>query len=142
MLSLYLLDTNIISEINRKQPNEAIVEKMACYQAEVCTASPVIHELKFGCLRLPAESAKRQFLEDYIEQIPLKMPVFSYDLKAARWHADERARLTKIGKTPAFVDGQIASIAFCQNLVLVTRNASDFLEFEGLKLENWFEVDG
>lgn len=66
------------------------------------------------------------------------MPIFSYDLTAARWHAEERARLTKIGRTPAFADGQIASIAYCQGLVLVTNNVSDFQDFEGLMLENWF----
>ncbi len=68
-------------------------------------------------------------------QLPLKMLVFNYDLAAARWHAEERARLTKIGKTPAFADGQIASIAHRNGLILVTNNVSDF---EGLMIENWF----
>jgi tRNA(fMet)-specific endonuclease VapC len=66
------------------------------------------------------------------------MPVFDYDLKAAKWHAQERARLSKIGKTPAFIDGQIASIAFCNDLILVTNNMADFQDFEDLIIENWF----
>jgi tRNA(fMet)-specific endonuclease VapC len=66
------------------------------------------------------------------------MPVFDYDLKAAKWHAQERARLSKIGKTPAFIDGQIASIAFCNDLILVTNNVADFQDFEDLVIENWF----
>jgi tRNA(fMet)-specific endonuclease VapC len=134
----FLLDTNVISEVNRKIPNPLVVEKMNRYLGEVATASTVVHELLYGSLRLPPESARRRYLEDYIEQIPLKMPIFSYDLTAARWHAEERARLTKIGRTPAFADGQIASIAYCQGLVLVTNNVSDFQDFEGLMLENWF----
>jgi tRNA(fMet)-specific endonuclease VapC len=66
------------------------------------------------------------------------MPVFDYDLKAAKWHAQERARLSKIGKTPTFIDGQIASIAFCNDLILVTNNMADFQDFEDLIIENWF----
>jgi tRNA(fMet)-specific endonuclease VapC len=37
---------------------------------------------------------------------------------------------------PAFVDGQIAAIAATQGLVLVTRNISDFVAFDGLQLLN------
>jgi len=84
------------------------------------------------------ESQKRQFLLEYINQIPLKMPILSYDPLAAQWHDEERARLSKVGKTPAFADGQIASIAYSNNLVLVTNNVSDFQFFDGLKIENWF----
>jgi tRNA(fMet)-specific endonuclease VapC len=64
--------------------------------------------------------------------------VFDYDINAAKWHAQERARLSKIGKTPAFIDGQIASIAFCNDLILVTNNVADFQDFEDLVIENWF----
>ncbi|MBE9238734.1 hypothetical protein IQ227_22630 [Anabaena aphanizomenioides LEGE 00250] len=46
----FLLDTNIISEINKKIPNKLVVDKMNLYQDEVATASVVIHELLFGCL--------------------------------------------------------------------------------------------
>lgn len=139
MIFRYILDTNIISEMNKKIPNQFVVEKMNLYQREVSTASVVIHELLYGCLRLPPESKKRKFLLDYIKQIPLKMPIFDYDLKSAQYHAQERARLSKIGKTPAFADGQIASIAFSNNLILVTNNVSDFEDFNGLNLENWLE---
>lgn len=43
-----------------------------------------------------------------------------------------------MGKIPAFGDSQIASIAFTNDLVLVTNNVSDFQDFDGLKIENWF----
>lgn len=138
MRKKYLLDTNVISEINKKIPNQSVVEKVSLYQREIVTASIVVHELLYGSLRLPPESAKRQFLLDYVSQIPLKMPIFDYDFKSAQYHAQERARLSKIGKTPAFADGQIASIAFTNNLILVTNNVKDFADFQGLKIDNWF----
>jgi tRNA(fMet)-specific endonuclease VapC len=107
----YLLDTNVISEATRPIPNPNIVQKLTEHQRETATAAVVFHELLYGCLRL-IESQKRQFLLEYISQIPLKMPILNYDPQAAQWHAEERARLSKVGKTPAFADGQIASIAY------------------------------
>jgi len=134
----YLLDTNILSEAKRPQPNLRVMEKLRLHRQEIATATLVIHELLFGCFRL-AESKKRQDLEDYINNVVLaKLPLFNYDLKAAQYHASERARLSKIGKTPAFVDSQIAAIAVTNNLILVTNNVVDFQDFNGLILENWF----
>ncbi|MBG1271068.1 type II toxin-antitoxin system VapC family toxin [Nostoc sp. WHI] len=137
----YLLDTNIISEATRQSPNVNVVKKLTEHQLETATGSVVMHELLFGCLRL-VESQKRRFLLEYINQIPLKMTILDYDLKAAQWHAQERARLSKMGKTPAFIDGQIASIAYSNNLILVTNNVSDFELFNDLTVENWFVNSG
>jgi tRNA(fMet)-specific endonuclease VapC len=39
------------------------------------------------------------------------------------------------------VDGQIASIAVTNGLILVTRNADDFEGYRGLDVENWFAPD-
>ncbi|MFM6196907.1 MAG: type II toxin-antitoxin system VapC family toxin, partial [Planktothrix sp.] len=109
-------------------------------KGEIATATLVIHELLFGCLRLP-DSKRRQDLEDYIRNVVLaQLPLFDYDLKAAKYHAQERARLSKVGKIPAFGDGQIAAIAFTNNLVLVTNNVSDFQYFNRLRIENWFNI--
>ena len=133
----YLLDTNILSEAKRPHPNQKVMEQLGLYQYEIATATVVVHELLFGCFRLP-ESKKRRDLEDYINSVILaQLPLFDYDLKSAQYHAQERARLSKVGKTPAFIDGQIASIAVCNDLILVTNNISDFEDFERLQIENW-----
>jgi tRNA(fMet)-specific endonuclease VapC len=66
--------------------------------------------------------------------------ILPYDASAAAWHARERARLTRRGKRPAFVDGQIAAIAAVNDLVLVTRNLRDFSGFSGLEIESWFSA--
>jgi tRNA(fMet)-specific endonuclease VapC len=67
--------------------------------------------------------------------------VFDYDIAVAQWHATERVRLSKLGRTPAFADGQIASTAFSNGLILVTNNVKDFQFFEDLVIQNWFEVE-
>ena len=64
-------------------------------------------------------------------------PVLDYDREAADWHALERARLSAAGKTPPFVDGQIAAIAYVNQLVLITSNTADFKDFQGLQVRSW-----
>ncbi|MBD2564314.1 MULTISPECIES: type II toxin-antitoxin system VapC family toxin [Nostoc] len=137
----FLLDTNILSEPARPIPNANVLHQLDIHKSEVAVSSVVVHELLYGCLRLP-ESKRREDLRNYIYESVLNLPVLDYDLKAAQWHAQERVRLSQIGKTPAFVDGQIASITFCNNLVLVTNNVSDFEFFNGLSIENWFVSKG
>jgi tRNA(fMet)-specific endonuclease VapC len=134
----YLLDTNILSEAKRPKPNENVMEKLKLFKKEIATSTIVIHELMFGCFKLHP-SKKRQDLEDYINNVILaQLTLFNYDLKSAQYHAQERARLSKFGKTPPFVDGQIASIAVANNLILVTNNVNDFQEFNDLVIDNWF----
>ncbi|MGF1676530.1 MAG: type II toxin-antitoxin system VapC family toxin [Rivularia sp. (in: cyanobacteria)] len=133
----YLLDTNILSEPARPIPNVNVLHKLDIHKSEIVLSSIVVHELLHGCLRLP-ESKRRESLWNYIHESVLNLPVLDYDLNAAQWHAQERARLSKIGKTPAFIDNQIASIAYCNNLILVTNNTSDFEFFKDLIIENWF----
>jgi tRNA(fMet)-specific endonuclease VapC len=137
----FLLDTNILSEPARPIPNANVLHQLDIHKSEIAVSSVVVHEILHGCLRLP-ESKRREYLRNYIYESVLNLPVFDYDLKAAQWHAEERVRLSQIGKTPAFVDGQIASIAFCNNLILVTNNVSDFEFFNGLNVENWFVSKG
>ncbi|MBD2437493.1 type II toxin-antitoxin system VapC family toxin [Nostoc sp. FACHB-110] len=137
----FLLDTNILSEPARPIPNANVLHQLDIHKLEIAVSTVAVHELLYGCLRLP-DSKRRDSLRNYIYESVLNLPVFDYDLKAAQWHAQERVRLSQIGKTAAFVDGQIASIAFCNNLILVTNNVSDFEFFNGLTIDNWFVKKG
>lgn len=135
----YLLDSNILSEPMKKIPNQNLIRKLAIHQQEIATTTIVLHELLYGCYRLPL-SKKRQIIESYIEQeVITKVPILSYDLKAARYHAIERSRLVMIGKTPPFADGQIAAIALANDLILVTNNIADYKNFNNLQIENWYQ---
>jgi tRNA(fMet)-specific endonuclease VapC len=135
----FLIDTNILSEPRKKNPNAAVLEKLKQHDGVIATASVVWHEIWFGCQRLP-QSRRRQEIEHYLSNIVQPtMPILAYDTKSARWHADERVRLSSIGQSPPFVDGQIAAIAFTNDLILVTRNITDFENFSGLHLENWYD---
>jgi tRNA(fMet)-specific endonuclease VapC len=133
----YLLDTNVLSEPLRPTPHAKVIERLRRHQDELATASVVWHELWFGCQRLP-DSAKRKAIEDYLTRvIAPSLPILPYDERAAEWHAVERARLTRAGKTPAFADGQIAAIARMNDLILVTFNRADYADFQDLTFEDW-----
>ena len=133
----YLLDTNVLSESLRPAPQTKVIERLRRHQDELATASIVWHELWFGCQRLPG-SAKRRAIEDYLTQvIAPSLPILPYDERAAEWHAAERARLMRAGKTPAFVDSQIAAIARTNELILVTFNRADYADFQDLTFEDW-----
>ncbi len=135
----YLLDSNILSEPSRPRPNADVQSRMLACRGELCTAAPVLHEMHYGLARMP-EGRRRQALTEYLEQaLSRPLPVLPYDREAALWHAEERARLASAGRTPSFVDGQIAAIAKVNHLTLVTRNRDDFVGFAGLAVENWFE---
>jgi tRNA(fMet)-specific endonuclease VapC len=133
------LDTNIISEAIKTEPNKAVMHKLEVHQQEIATASPVWHELQFGCCRLPV-SRRRTILERFLlDVVRPSIDILPYDEAAADWHADQRARLNAIGRSPSFVDGQIAAIAKVNQLILVTRNIADYESFAELDLQNWHE---
>ncbi len=133
----FLLDTNILSEPRRRIPDAPVLVQLQRYQTESAIAATTWHELKYGCDRLPASKRKQQ-LANYIESLRATMPVLPYDEAAATWHAAERSRLSQLGLTPTFADGQIAAIAATQGLVLVTRNQRDYQNFASLQLADWF----
>ena len=133
----YLLDTNVLSESVKTSPKKSVLAKIKRHQHEITTASLVWHELLYGCYRLP-KSKKRSIIEQFLGDVVYRnIPILPYDDHAAKWHASIRALLISRGQPPPFVDGQIASIAKVNNLILVTNNTSDFAYFKGLSLENW-----
>lgn len=133
----YLLDTNVVSEPLRASPATAILRRLRRHEGETAIASIVWHELQFGCARLP-KSRRRATIERYLEEVVLvSFPILDYGRTAAEWHAGERARLEAAGKTPPFIDGQIAAIASVHDLVLVTANKTDFRGFKGLRVQSW-----
>jgi tRNA(fMet)-specific endonuclease VapC len=134
-----LLDTDVISEPLRPTPNPLVLEKLRLNQDDLAISAITWHELWFGCQRLPA-SARRAAIEAYLTQVVAPaMPILPYEERAAAWHAAERARLAAAGRMPPFADGQIASIAHQNELILVTFNTADYQGFQEIRLDDWRE---
>ena len=135
-MSRYLIDTNILSEPIKPQPNPTAIKQMQQHTDDIAIASVIWHEICYGCLRLPI-SRRRERIEQYLQEVQSTFPILPYDTTAAARHASERTRLTTIGLPPAYADGQIASIAYTNGLILVTHNVSDFAGFKDLQIEDW-----
>lgn len=136
----YSLDTNVLPEPVRLEPDAAVVEKLREHGGELATASVVWHELALG-VRLLRPSRKRSAIERYLDEVvSAALPILPYDAAAAEWHAEQRARPTKGGLTPSFADGQIAAVAAVHDLTLVTNAVRDFEHDPDLRVERWHRV--
>lgn len=135
--AIYLLDTNILSELAKREPCAAVERRLAAHQFQCAVGATTIEELAFGIHRLPP-SPKRDMLDVWLDQMLNSLVLLPYDHYCALWLGRERARLATSGKPAPRADGEIAAIAAVNELVLVTRNTADFANFSGLRLENWF----
>ena len=132
----YLLDTSALS-LPFRDPEHPIVRRLSAVLDESAIPAPVWHELRYGVSRLP-RGKKREALESYVEDVVLaSYAVLPYDQPAADWHGAERARLERKGITTPFVDGQIASIAYVNDLSVITLNTRDFKRFDGITIQDW-----
>jgi len=135
----YLLDTNIISEPMKKNPNIEMMNKLAIESIFSCTSATVWHELWHG-IHLLKNGKRKDELASYLKLLADDdFTIHPFCQKSAEWLAKERVRLKKKGITPSKYDSEIASVAVVNQLTIVTRNVDDFVIFNGLQVINWFE---
>lgn len=141
-MKMYLLDTNIISEPTKIKPHSDVIEKIQENIEYSCICSVTWAETLSGIKSLP-DGKRKEMLFDYaINQIQKLYEILSFDSFAASIYSDLVSRLQKKGKLPQKMELMIASTAIANNLILVTRNVSDFQpirEVSNLMVENWFE---
>ena len=136
MAPRFLLDTHVVSELTKPQPNAGVLQALAQHEADCAICAPTLEELVFGCHRLPA-GARRDWLLRWVRGLPARLSVLPFDEPAALWLGAERARLAGLGRPAPRTDGEIAAVAVSRGLTLVTRNQRDFQAFAGLTTVNW-----
>ena len=138
----YLLDSNIVSEIIRPEPDFNVIKKIAEHNSDCAICAPTLHEMLYGYNKLP-EGMNKKYLGKYIfNDVMETFKVKSYSEKASIIHSEIRADAEKIGRPVPFSDSMIAAIALANHMVLVTRNTKHFSaiqEVSDLQVENWFE---
>ena len=138
MTRYYLLDTNIISEFTKPQPNQKVMERLLALENVSAISSITWSELWHGVYLLP-ESKKRSHYELFLEEKLSEIyPIISLDKNAGKILGLLQTATEKSGKTRSYGDLQIASIAIANNMILVTRNTKDFEHIPNLMMENWF----
>jgi tRNA(fMet)-specific endonuclease VapC len=135
---VYLLDTNILSELIRKQPDAGVLARAGLLDQRDCFASEItFFELRFGAMLRPDSAAFWQRLEEELLPAVTWLPV----TREVHLHAaDFSAWLEKSGERIGNEDCWIAATAVEHGLVLVTRNESHFNRIPGLRVENWFSA--
>jgi tRNA(fMet)-specific endonuclease VapC len=136
---MFLLDTNIISELIKKRPNQSLLDRLvAVPPTSLCTASVCLMELRYGSLRVPNGDA----LWNKIQKLVLaKLQIMSFGYKEALKAADLLAELYAIGQPIGVEDIMIASIALSNGLTVVSANTKHFSRISGLSVENWLHPD-
>lgn len=142
MKKIYLLDTNIISQVTKPEPNEKLITNLDFHSGTCAISSITWFELLNGVALLPESKKKEKlttFLYDYVQS---SFDIIPYDSHAAFINSEITSQLIPQGKPTPILDTQIASIAIANNLILVTENFKDFEIFTeqfNLMVENWVE---
>ncbi len=138
----YLLDTNIISELMKQQPDKHVIAKIKEYERFCALSSTSWSELLYGINIMPAGKKRDFYFDTLVDKIQAEFDIIQYDNHAAWIQADIRSRLRENGTPVEFDDTQKASIAVSNGMILVTRNTKHFepiQKISPLMLENWFE---
>jgi len=136
-----LLDTNIISEVMRRQPSNRVLSWLnRRSNRELFVSSITIAEICYGLRILPVGQRRKQ-LETQFEQFIAQGftgRIIGFDEAGARVYAEIMGLCKEKGRPMNLPDGQIAAVARTNQLALATRNIRDFAHCE-IELINPFE---
>ena len=125
---MILLDTNVVSEAMKPEPDEAVRAWLDEQAAETLYLSSVtVAELMFGIGALP-DGKRKDKLTDAVEGV---MELFAdrilpFDTDAARHYAELAVKARAGGKGFPTTDGYIAAIAASRGFLVATRDTSAF----------------
>ncbi|MBD2164262.1 type II toxin-antitoxin system VapC family toxin [Calothrix membranacea FACHB-236] len=138
----YLLDTDHISFLQRRSGSEftRLIERMGQHSSADFALSIIsFHEQVLGAHNF---INRAQTNADMIRGYALLLvtlqgfataPILSFDARAIAVFDALRGQRVRVST----MDLRIAAIAISRNLVLLTRNASDFSKVPGLMMEDW-----
>ena len=135
---MYLLDTDILSNLLKRTPSTRLISRLASVPTEQqFTSSVTLGELVYGAHRLGSRAGV--FLERLERLLPPNLPVLPFDAAAARRYGEVRAELERRGAPLADADLRIGAIALARDLTVVTGNVRHFRRIRHLPVENWLE---
>jgi len=134
---MYLLDTNILSELVKKRPNPQVLSQLRSKSTlTLFTSCICIMELRFGsALRDDFEV----FWEKINKEIISRVKILPIGEKEALVSGDILADLRKTGQSIGVEDVLIAASALTNQCTIVTANTRHFSRIKSLKVENWHE---
>ena len=135
----YLLDTNVISELQKPNCNQALrafTDEIPWEDMYISVIS--LGELCYGVEKLPPGKKKHELLIWLYTKAPewFNGRIVSLDTEVLLEWGKIRARSKR---TLPVIDTLIAAAAIAHRMVLVSRNTADFEDVEGINLLNPWE---
>ena len=140
---MYLLDTNVVSELRRPRPHGAVLEWIAGVPAEQLFISAVtVGEIQAGIgITREQDEAKAEELEAWLDRVLASYGVLPMDAPAFReWARLMHRRSDTMTGDAMTEDAMIAATAIVNRLTVVTRNVAYFSKLE-VELQNPFESE-
>lgn len=137
-MSGYLLDANVISELNKASPAPQVVTFLT-QQYDLWLSVVVIHKLEFGVPGMPDGRRRDRVSADYRKFIDqLADRILPVERTVAEHAAQLRAQARRAGRELKLADALIAGTVVVHNLSLATRNVRDFAD-SGVDVTNPWE---
>ena len=126
---MILLDTNVISEPQRREPNARVLEWIDAQALETLYLSAItVAELRAGITLMPA-GKRRDSLHDNMEKRLLPMfanRVLSFDMACTKAYAELLAKCRAAGLAVETADAFIAAVALANGFAVATRDTRPF----------------